>query len=399
MPNVVVGPNPSIARDKVGILNNSTTENINIISQSAKSDEIKYEVAEVIDIILDKKHKDYPKKEDDESYIGRVKVRRIVDDANKKDDDLPYAKPLNSNLRIYPVIGELVLTTYLLSGKDDKTNELYYLYVINLFGKENNNSFKGLSKPDENAKKSGDYQKSQNNPKKTNSSDLSKYGLFFKDENDKYKKLDYYEGDVILEGRHGQSLRFSGGRKKGEFFPDFKDYSEPFILLNLNSAKIEDKKKLREEDLDKDDGSILFTSKQEVKLTLGSNLKSSFNGSFPEKFSGKQIIMASDRLVLNAKKDECIISSKKSIGLTTMENLCVDAGKNVVIDSPKICLGNSADEPVLLGNKWKAFMEKFIDTLLSVQYYFGCLNPAPLMALKKELEPILSKQTFVKRQK
>lgn len=399
MGNLIYSTNLSIGRDRVG-LENSKPEIANLIASSKVSDEIHWELAEVIDVILDKNHKDYPKKEDDESFIGRAKVRRMHSDNNKEIAELPYAKPIAANVRIYPLIGELVLTGNFLSGLDAHRKELYYLNTINIYGKPNNNSFKNLTKPVKKNVNSNSYESSKNNVNQNKEKNDDKIGNHLKNENDKHVPLRAYEGDVLIEGRHGQSLRFSVGRGKGDFFPDFPEQPSTYAILSIKKEKDSKKERyLREEDVNSDDACLLLSSEMNVKLTLGSSLRSSFGDSFPEKFDGKQIIAASDRIILNARNNECLFFGKKCVGLSTEGSIFADAGKNVVIDATKIMLGNSADEPVIMGNKWKSFMEKFIDTLLTTQFYFGCLNPAPLQNLKKELNSLLSKQTFIKEKK
>jgi hypothetical protein len=69
------------------------------------------------------------------------------------------------------------------------------------------------------------------------------------------------------------------------------------------------------EDINKDDSSIWMTSNQKVGITP-SNRTSVSNIS---QFSNPQVIINSDRLIFNSKKDNIIISSKKDIAISTSE--------------------------------------------------------------------------------
>ena len=69
------------------------------------------EAAEVIDIILDDAHPDFV----DFIDIGKAKVRMVISENGKERSTLSYAKPLDSNIKSYPLIHEVVIVVQHLS--------------------------------------------------------------------------------------------------------------------------------------------------------------------------------------------------------------------------------------------------------------------------------------------
>ena len=66
-----------------------------------------------------------------------------------------------------------------------------------------------------------------------------------------------------------------------------------------------------------------------------------------DKYHGKQVLINSDRLIFNARKDSILLYSDKSIGFSTNGNIHFDTGNepdgeesnNFIVNSPNIYLG------------------------------------------------------------
>ena len=83
----------------------------------------------------------------------------------------------------------------------------------------------------------------------------------------------------------------------------------------------------------------------------------------PNMYQGKQIVLNSDRVLFNAKKDSVLIFADKSIGLNTAGTVNIDTtnrGK-FIVNSPKIILGMVSEEypkePALLGYKTGTYLK------------------------------------------
>lgn len=69
-------------------------------------------------------------------------------------------------------------------------------------------------------------------------------------------------------------------------------------------------------------------------------------------YIGNQIILTSDRVTLHSKKDGIFLFGKATVGLSSVGTINLDSKEKVLIDSPKIELGNEAEQfgqPVPLG--------------------------------------------------
>jgi hypothetical protein len=190
-------------------------------------------------------------------------------------------------------------------------------------------------------------------------------------------------GDIIRYGRHGQSLRF--GNNTGN----------PITILRNGQTKSNESGFVPiSEDIKNDLASLYLTSNQTIKLSLAKEDFTSYSYSTPPKtpasFNLPQIILWSDRVILNAKSDSVLISAAKSVSLSSNESINVDS-PTTRIYSTNIVLGpSSKDEdtkespqPVLLGDitvdliKQLCFAVKSMANLLETSQLFPGGAPVP----------------------
>lgn len=166
------------------------------------------------------------------------------------------------------------------------------------------------------------------------------------------KPLQLNAGDVTLEGRHGQSLRFGGTTSDLSPLADSKNNGKPYTILR-NGQKVTQGDTVFE-DINDDDSSIYLTSDHKVPITEANR---KFKGAkkapdLAAKFQGKQIVENSDRIVLNAREDNLTLAAKKHASVNA-DTVSVDGEKYIGLDAAKIYLGTDAQqekEPVLLGD-------------------------------------------------
>ena len=137
----------------------------------------------------------------------------------------------------------------------------------------------------------------------------------------------------------------------------------------------------------------------------------------PNEFSGKQIILNSDSVILNSRDGTLVGMAKNGIGLSTGGDITLDSIGTTTIASPVINLGFEAEEPVVLGNKLEEVIddlmgeiEKIIDAITAISVPTGTGPSGPLVnspqfldvkniglkAIKNKLVSIKSKQNFTK---
>jgi hypothetical protein len=164
--------------------------------------------------------------------------------------------------------------------------------------------------------------------------------------NEKIKFLQPRNGDTIISGRAGNTIRFS------EFFltEDEKisvngnpigGTSSPSIFIRNKQNPTEDSEPigtLIEESIDKDGTSVYITSGK-VKIPFRETIKKqkvAFTG-YPNSkdLKGNQFFVNSDRIVLSAKAYEFIIFGKGNTGVITDGRFTIDADKEIYAHSNK----------------------------------------------------------------
>jgi hypothetical protein len=251
-------------------------------------------------------------------YKIRVSIKRSFGNASTE-----FAYPLNPYIKSVPIIGEQV---YLINGMGATSGPLsggydyYYISPTFLQRAINNNP---LPKSIVNTAQSfnATTYTSQTIPNNSSVEDNNQnFGKGFS-EISNLSQLQPYIGDTIFEGRFGQSIRFgyTPNESDAQRLPTWQSSNPNKPITILRNTQNESNKKGYDkfvlEDINKDDSSIWMTSNQKVGITP-SNRTSVSNIS---QFSNPQVIINSDRLIFNSKKDNIIISSKKDIAISTSE--------------------------------------------------------------------------------
>ena len=192
--------------------------------------------------------------------------------------------------------------------------------------------------------------------------------------------LQPFEGDYILEGRFGNTLRFGSSVKLvNNNWSDAGDEGDPITILT--NAPNYDPKSLDPyiENINNDGSSIYLTSKQRISLTPDrQDILNGVTKPLPvnKYFNKSQLLFNSDRLVLNSKKDEVMIFAKTNIELNTNNVINLNANGHTHINSPKVNLGTNPDgtlptEPLLLGGKTHDLLLNLCRTLQNLAYYLS----------------------------
>ena len=94
-----------------------------------------------------------------------------------------------------------------------------------------------------------------------------------------------------------------------------------------------------EEKIDTDGSSAYLTTNQELTFTIGAESKL-----VPSPYNGKEILLNSDRIILNTKEGgDILFSSNNNVGISAV--------KEVVIEAPTTKIGGvDASEPIVLGD-------------------------------------------------
>lgn len=348
-------------------------------------------------------------------------------------DKLHHAFPFDKNNFTFPIVGETVLilnvdgqyfwlpyslTHYPNFREDYKTSELLGPSELT----ETNKS-----------SKSSDYKKQSQTGISTTQSGTKKNKSPEYKVNEKIKFLLPKEGDTIISGRVGNTIRFS----EFHLTEDGKTPSPSIFIRNKQNPELDDKKigELVEEDINKDGTSIYITSNK-VKVPFKEEVKKEKKGfkDYPNSkdLSGDQLFVNSDRIILSAKASEFIIFGKGNTGVITDGNYSIDAEKeiyfhnkkNIIIhsegsnqiflnsDNGKIYLGKNKGEgaagaavqKMVLGGELVKIMGELIDEITKQIYATpvgptapGPTNAAAFKAIKGKLNTLLSAKNFLSK--
>jgi hypothetical protein len=201
-----------------------------------------------------------------------------------------------------------------------------------------------------------------------------------------------FAGDVITEGRWGNSVRLGSTAKTnsilyGNNWSSTGEDGNPItIIRNGQPTDASEEGYLPIiEDINKDLSSIYLTSNQTIPLETTITNNPTISNNQPESigsYQGSQVMLNSDRLVFNSKLDSIILNSQSTISLTSVNTTGIYSQEgDVVLQSAKnnIRLGDAkASQSVILGD---VFLDDFEKLLVKLQAMTQTLSIEPKLFL------------------
>ena len=378
----------------------------------------------VYDVILDETNPYAVEKSAFSTYIGAIRFR-TRDMSTVSDSELPVALPMDKNIKNLPVRNEMVEIIKMQGGS-------YYYRKIGV-------TFNPSVTAEENAigaefAKESQLQNSaqgynavaQTGTANTNESNspTKGFGKYYTPKQYLHN-LKLYEGDLLIEGRFGNTIRLSGYNNPGNKYA-------PTLIIRNNESGITRTDKYKEnqsveEDFNRDGSIIAMTSEQfELPFTPGTlsdkgstdfETKPASFQNYPTKLIGDQILLNSGRIILSAKNAEMMFFSKKNYGFVSDGALSIDnklgidvtVGDNinfvtndrdVVFYTGKgsVFLGNTELEPIVKGQQLVDILSELIDAITQQIYLTpsgptaeGPTNLSQFGNIKSRLNNILSK--------
>jgi hypothetical protein len=339
----------------------------------------------VVDIVLNGDHPRFGEV-GEWNGIGTIFYNSVTDPTTQNNTN-NQAKPAFSNIKQFPLINEIVYLFSLPlpnSQEEFDSQGNYYFTPINIWNSQHHNAVpNGLVLNAENA---SDYSSTRAGLVRRVQDEGTEIflGDTFVEEPDIHPLLPF-EGDLIYEGRWGNSIRF-GSTVTGSS----NDWSvtgsngDPItIIRNGQNPNIPtDGWVPTVENINGDLSSIYLTSTQKLPLQASSTNYNSYSSNLPttpNQFAGKQLILNSGRLVFNTTTDHLLLTSKKSINLNAIEGVYLDT-PNVVLNSTSIKLGSKdAAESLMLGDKTVTLLNDVLTQLISVVNDLGQLAAKPII--------------------
>ena len=221
--------------------------------------------ARVIDIILDNTHIDFQSTED----IGTIFYKPIESYGhNHYEFDTKRsspAKPLFSFIKNYPLRHEIVLIITSQANDHKLQTTDYYFPTLNIWNDPHHNAY-----PFGPLAERPTYQNTENGLSEQEDTEEHSLilGNYFK-EIEGLKPLLPYEGDVILEGRFGNSIRFGSTVNNTEISRTNKwskggEIGDPITIIRNGQSTNFNKSAYIVEEINEDNSSIYLTSNQQL---------------------------------------------------------------------------------------------------------------------------------------
>tara|TARA_B110000977_G_scaffold132090_1_gene168202 strand:+ start:3405 stop:4544 length:1140 start_codon:yes stop_codon:yes gene_type:complete len=332
----------------LGLVEKSVTDDLKIVGLPAR----------VVDIILDDTHDEWSDQGEIEA-LGAIKYRIIGVEQDESDPlELDIAYPLNSAFKVYPLLNEIVLLyslpDILRDDADAKADKMYYTTPLAMWNNPEANPFPDtLQNP-------GD----------------AELGYEFEAKNN-VAPLQPFQGDVTIEGRQGQSIRFTG--VDHSLVEIDNDDQKPITIIS-NGKEGADPDTPIVEVIDDDPASIYLLSDHTVSLTQANEKRDAWDGEpdLADAYKGSQVMINSGRLFFNAKEESILFSATDAIG-GNAKRVSFDGEDYVALDATKVYLGTAAfdeREPVLLGKTTQDWMKQLLDELKRLGKALAAVVPA-----------------------
>ena len=342
----------------------------------------------VLDIVLNNNH---PRFTDVGEWNGMGTI--YFEPLDGRSINVNYAYPIFPQIKMYPLINEIVLLAGIPSKfvEDEQNTDTVYYYFppTGIWNHPHHNAYPAItdySKLQE--EQSNDYEsvngayvrRIDEDPTGINLN-FTKYANPSQDtfvEKADIHPLLSFNGDVIYEGRWGNSLRFGSTISTppnsqlliNNNWSVTGSNGDPItILRNGQPTNSTDEGWIPiTEDTSKDLSSIYLTSYQKIPFSIANENFVSYTTppTTPAQFTHPQIIINSDRIILNAKSDSILISGQNSVGLSSNNSINLEA-KQIYLDGTDIRLGSkNASQSALKGDITVEYLKILINELKNI---------------------------------
>lgn len=374
----------------------------------------KFIVARVVDINLNS-NSDLFNQSGKWSGIGTINFSEVKAPGSTSVDGatLQLASPLFPNIKSYPLINEYVL---IVKGPANENPDIgaklknFYVSIASLWNSQHMNAVPISLNNDSNISPSSNKSYTSietgnvNRPSTQKQSiDLNgNSGGTFEEKGDIHPILPF-AGDNIFEGRFGNSIRLGNTSKAGGIITnnwsagDNTQNGDPITIIKNGQPTNGSSEGYLPitEDINSDPTSLYLTSTQNIPFDIAVASTREGEGSTipysniitpipksPKSYNSPQVILNSGRLLFNTHTDSILFSSKKSIVLTSIEDLGIQSqtkNVNIISDKGIVSLGKqNASEAVILGDSFMNDFQALVDNLKTLCSALGKESALPI---------------------
>lgn len=383
----------------------SSNQDVDKLLQLIEGVNLKMISARVTDIVLDETNKGKFEKYGGWNGIGTINWEPINTPALKTQVQ-PIAKPFFPQFKNYPLVNELVTLIKMPDsdiGTQDTSEIYYYLNTISIWNHPHHNAYPNIFDGVKDGEQQADYQAVEGGSVRRVDDESTEINLqgdnpsggTFVEKPNIHPILPFV-GDNIFEGRFGNSIRLGSTTKsKGLYKNNWSengDNNNPItILRNGQPLDAGDEGWLPiVENINKDLSSIYLTSNQLIPIRAASTNYTGLEKApiYPNSYKGAQVILNSERVLLNSTKDSVLISGQKVISLSANEGIGLSTSGSMSIESEELKLGASnAEQPIILGD---TFLKELNGVLTGLKGLTEALTTETTLKLTPGLASTLS---------
>jgi hypothetical protein len=338
-------------------------------------------VGRVISIVLDETHPRW-KELGEWNGLGTIEYV-LVDQPVSPNQSYPTAKPYDPSTRNLPLINEIVFISSFPNtdiGEFVSSKTAYYMSVVGIWNHPHHNAFPQNSNilPPSQQK---DYIETQAGSVRrvTDQSTEIFLGKTFVERGNIHPLLPF-EGDKIVEGRWGNSIRLGSTVKDTpNTWSSTGTNGDPITIIRNGQGNQTDEGWIPTvEDINNDDTSIYFTSTQKIPLEASSTSYSSYSSNpptQPNEYAGKQLILNSGRLIFNTTEDHLLLSSKQTVNINAISGFNIDSPQSVIQSDSVLLGGINAVEPVLKGDTTINILVDLVNQLQALTIALQTVTP------------------------
>lgn len=363
-------------------LNRSLNANLNnnYNTQNAINQMNLIRAVRVLSIVLDETHPRF-KELGEWNALGVVEYEEVNNPLPSQ--SLPTARPLAGNNKNLPLVNEIV---YLIGFPDTDIDSIssntadYYINIISLWNHPHHNAYPTAPNALPPTQQKDYVQTEVGSVRRvTDQSTEIFLGRTFKERSNIHPILPF-EGDIITEGRWGNSIRIgSTVQNTVNNWSVTGSNGDPILIIRNGQGKqTEEGWVPTVEDINNDDSSVYLTSTQRVPLKASSTIYDSYQTAplSPDQYSGKQVILNSGRLVFNSTQDHILLSSNQTVGFNAVKGFNFDTKSNFVVNASSIKLGGKdATEPILKGDSTIQILTDLVDELYKLTIALQSVTP------------------------
>jgi len=312
------------------------------------------------------------------SQPGAILGRYVFSEQGDRASELQEFLPLDTNILQYPLVGEVVI------GFEFNNNRYYFGKVNDVLSKVNFSKF-NISGVDKASTLEDDESPTLNAG--IDKEDLMQGEYFFDVEPE---RLLADEGDTIIQGRFGNSIRLGSNQRLGSI-----DSSNVKIVAGVISGK---------ETLTEDKASIYLTNDEQVTYseptkTLAPKMGGFFGRDLDIDYTGPQIVFDSDRVMINAKSNDIGIFAQgevfikgNSVNIENSEAVSI-VTKSLVADTSAGVKKDITKKLNDVDGDTKLLPENILPMAESMKPHIAAINNGVISAASKILPPVIAPGT------